>query len=140
VNFYLDTSIIVSLLTAGRFSARAEAFARAHRDELLVSDFSAAEFSSVIARRVRAGELLPEDGRTTLADFDTWRVRAVLRVEIAPGDVAQADGYMRRLDLALRTPDAIHIAMTQRCEASLVTFDHAMATAARALGVSVADA
>jgi predicted nucleic acid-binding protein len=43
-----------------------------------------------------------------------------------------------RLDLTLRTPDAIHIAIARRLDATLVTFDQRMATNARALGMAVA--
>jgi predicted nucleic acid-binding protein len=46
--------------------------------------------------------------------------------------------FLRRLDLALRTPDAINIAMAQRLGATLVTFDKKMAAAARSIGTAVA--
>ncbi len=48
-----------------------------------------------------------------------------------------AEAFVRRLDLALRTPDALHIAMAQRVDATLVTFDEKMATCAKALGTPV---
>jgi predicted nucleic acid-binding protein len=44
---------------------------------------------------------------------------------------------LRRLDLTLLTPDALHIAIAARIDATLVTFDRAMATSARALGMAV---
>jgi len=47
---------------------------------------------------------------------------------------------LRRLDLNLRAPDAIHIAITERANATLVTFDLKMADSARSLGVAVASA
>jgi predicted nucleic acid-binding protein len=43
---------------------------------------------------------------------------------------------LRRLDLNLRTPDAIHIAIAQRLGAELATFDVRMAESAEALGVT----
>jgi predicted nucleic acid-binding protein len=52
-------------------------------------------------------------------------------------DFAGAEGLVRRLDLTLRTPDALHIAIARRAGAALVTFDKAMATVAGALGLSV---
>jgi predicted nucleic acid-binding protein len=39
----------------------------------------------------------------------------------------------------LRAPDAINIAIAQRCEARLLTFDEKMARSARALGITVID-
>jgi len=41
------------------------------------------------------------------------------------------------LDLTLRAPDAINIAIAQRIEADLLTFDDQLAASARALGTTV---
>jgi len=136
---YLDTSVIVNLLLKEPFSARAEAFASRNRDVLVVTDFAAAEVSAVVVRLVRMGETSEDAARVHLADFDDWLARSVLRLEITPADIARADSYMRRLDLSLRTPDAIHIATARRLEARLATFDRRMADAARILGVPVAE-
>ena len=48
-----------------------------------------------------------------------------------------ADAYVRRFDLALRAPDALHLAVVQRLDLSLITLDRRLATAARELGVGV---
>lgn len=79
-----------------------------------------------------------DQARITFSRFDTWLARAADRVEIIPADVALATAFLRRLDLTLRTPDAIHIAITQRINATLVTFDQRMTAGARALGTAVA--
>ena len=63
--------------------------------------------------------------------------REAQRVESSAGDVAAADTYLRRLDLTLLTPDALHIAIAGRIGATLVTFDRAMAASARVLGMAV---
>jgi predicted nucleic acid-binding protein len=44
---------------------------------------------------------------------------------------------LRRLDLTLRTPDALNIAIAQRAGAAMATFDARMAEAAQALGLDV---
>jgi predicted nucleic acid-binding protein len=41
------------------------------------------------------------------------------------------------IDLPLRTPDAMHIAIAQRIGAEHLTFDNKMAAGARALGTNV---
>src|SRR5207248_8010374 len=84
------------------------------------------------------GESTFEEARSDLSDLDTWLIRFAQRVEIGAADVAVATMFLRRLDLPLLTPDAIHIAITQRLNATLVTFDRQMATSARALGTAVA--
>ena len=85
-------------------------------------------------------ELPIEEGRVVLSAFDRWMLTAAGSVEVSGADIALATSFLRRLDLTLRTPDAVHIAITQRLRAMLVTFDQRMATAARALGVEVANA
>jgi uncharacterized protein len=138
VSLYLDANILVALLTVEPLSERADDFIQSNVERLIVSDFAAAEFASAIARRVRTGETTVEDARNDLADFDVWTARLTERTELSAGDVAAATAYMRRLDLTLLTPDALHIAIARRLGATLVTFDRGMAAAARALGMAVA--
>jgi uncharacterized protein len=135
---YLDASVLVALLTPEPFSERAAAFVSANPAALFVSDFAGAEFASAIARRVRTRETTLSDATRDLSDFDIWVARSASRVEISPADVALATSFLRRLDLPLRTPDALHIAIAQRIEAMLVTFDERMAMSALALGMAVA--
>jgi len=135
---YLDASILVAVLTVEPFSERADGFVRDHPIGLIISDFAAAEFASAIARRVRMREVTVDDARSDLAAFDSWAVRSVQSIEVTAADIAVATTFLRRLDLTLRTPDAIHIAIAQRIGATLVTFDQRMTESARALGMAVA--
>ena len=73
------------------------------------------------------------------AALDAWIVNVARRETLTAGDVANAIGLVRRLDLGLRAPDALNIAITQRCGARLLTFDDKMARSARSLGVTVID-
>ncbi len=138
MSLYLDANIIVALLTLEPLSERAVDFLQNNRESLIVSDFAAAEFVSAIARRVRTRETTIEDARRDLADFEVWVARSTERTDLDPGDIGAATGYLRRLDLALVTPDALHIAIARRLDATLVTFDRGMAVAARTLGMAVA--
>ena len=52
-------------------------------------------------------------------------------------DVRLAYAYVRRFDLALRAPDALHIAIDRRLDVSLATVDRRLAAAAGELGVTV---
>jgi uncharacterized protein len=113
VSCYLDASFLVALLTAEPFSDLADTFVLANPDPLLVSDFASAEFASAIARRVRTRQSTLSDAQKDLSDFDIWAARSARRVDIGPADVAAATAFLRRLDLTLRTPDALHIAIAQ---------------------------
>ena len=68
-----------------------------------------------------------------------WRVLAAdgTEVEAKAVDIAFAEAVLRRLDLNLRTPDAIYLAIAQRLGAELATFDIRMADCARQLGIPV---
>ena len=91
-----------------------------------------------MSRRVRTQEYTLEQGRTALTTFDNWVAGASRQIDGTPIDIAVATTFLRRLDLPLKTPDAIHIAIAQRVGATLVTFDRQMAASARVLGTPVA--
>jgi predicted nucleic acid-binding protein len=140
VNLYLDASVIVALLTTDILTSRAVSYFRTHTPILIVSDFAAAEFASVIARRVRIREVTKPVARIAFAQLDAWMIRNTERAETTTADVMVAALALRRLDLTLRTADALNIAITQRIGATLMTFDEKMAASAKALGVAVAAA
>jgi predicted nucleic acid-binding protein len=129
----------VALLIPEPLSDRASQFVQASADSLIISNLSTAEFASAVSRRVRMGEFTLGDGQTALSSLDDWILQGVRRVNIAARDVALAASFLRRLDLPLRTPDAIHTAIVRRLDATLVTFDQGMAAAARTLGIAVAE-
>jgi uncharacterized protein len=71
------------------------------------------------------------------SSFDAWTARAAKRAETKAADVLAAAAFLRRLDLTLRTADALNIAIAQRLGVALVTFDQKMAASARLLGTLV---
>ena len=138
MSLYFDANVLVTLFVIDPSSARAEAFLSSQPEIVVVSDFSVAEFSSAVGRRVRTHDLTREDGQLAFSNLDTWVARSAYRQEITTADVDAANRILRRLDVNLRTPDAIHIAIAKQLEATLVTFDRSMAASARALGIAVA--
>lgn len=138
MKFYLDASVLVSLLVKDVLTARAYSLLRSQTAVLLVSDFAAAEFASALGRRVRTGELTADEARAAFANLDAWMARTTRRVGTTTADVRSAEAFLRRLDLTLRAPDALNIAIAQRTGAALATFDGKMAVAARALGTETA--
>ena len=138
MSLYPDPSALVALIFIDPSNARAEAFLSAHPEIVVVSDFGIAEFSSAVGRRVRTRDLTPEDAQLVFFNLDTWVARSADREEATAADIDAANRILQRLDIHLRTPDAIHIAIAQRLGATLVTFDQSMATGVRALGMGVA--
>lgn len=137
MSVYLDVNVLVALFVIDTHNERADKAVRDLRENVIVSSLSAAEFSAVIARRVRTRDLRAGEARIAFANFDIWCAQHSARVEFDNTDVAAAIALMRRLDFPLRTPDALHIAIVQRTGCTLLTFDRAMAKVARALGIGI---
>ena len=138
ISIYLDTDIVGALLISEPLSDRAQHYLDECQEELLVSDLTAVEFSSLVARRVRTREFTIDQARLSLSNFDAWAALLTQRIDISSADLTVAMTFLRRLDLPLRTLDAIHLAVVQRLNATLATFDQQMAVAARVLGMAVA--
>lgn len=134
---YLDASVLVALFTDDAMTPRATALMGVAPPPFIVSDFAALEFASAISRIVRMRALSRNTAQQALADLDAWLSRSALEVEIGAGDVSAASGFIRRLDLNLRGPDAMHIALAQRLGATLFTVDAKLKTCAKRLGLPV---
>ncbi len=137
MSFYLDASAILPTLIEEDASAAIDAFVLGSEDAFIVSDFAAAEVASALSRLIRIGELTAEDAAARLADFDAWRAAATSDIDVQASDIRLANVFVRRFELMLRAPDAVHAAICARSGDHLVTLDRRLARAARDLGVTV---
>ncbi len=133
---YLDASAILPTLIDEPGSAAVDAFIAVVREPLVVSEFAAAEVASALSRLVRTRLIEPDDAAARLSDFDAWRAVA-MEMDFQASDMRLAQVYVRRFDLMLRAPDALHVAACRRAGHRLVTLDKRLAFAAAALGVEV---
>ena len=136
---YLDASVVVALLTMDPHSSRAETLIERTSGDLVLSDLAVAEFTSVVARRVRERLLSVEEADAACAALDRRAAGETAPLDTTTFDIRRAALVLRRRDLNLRTQDAIDIALTERLGGSLATFDAGMVRAARALGVALAE-
>ena len=134
---YIDTSVLLPTLIAEASTEAVYNYLGTANQELLISDFGAAEVASALSRLVRMLTLTGEDASARLADFDAWRAAMSSPVDIQPVDSRLAYIFVRRFELQLRAPDALHLAIVRRLDATLVTLDRRLADAARELGVAV---
>ena len=81
--------------------------------------------------------LAADDAAQRLDDFDVWRAVASSPVDLQPADARLAYAMVRRFELRLRAPDALHLAIARRVDATLVTLDGRLGAAAREIGVTV---
>ena len=137
MSLYLDASVLIPTIVMEQTSATVFEFLLARADDLTVSDFAVAEVAAGLSRLVRMGRLDATDAADRLADFDDWRAGMTATVDVAAPDCRLASTYVRRFDLMLRAPDALHAAICRRLDFSLVTLDRRLASAARKLGLDV---
>jgi predicted nucleic acid-binding protein len=133
----LDASAVVPFLVPEIASPTVDAFFGAAKEPLVISEFTAAEVASALSRLARTHKLTPSKAVERLADFDVWRATAAEDVDLHASDVRLANLYVRRFDLMLRAPDALHAAICRRADLRLITLDRRLAAAARALGLAV---
>jgi predicted nucleic acid-binding protein len=135
LSLYLDASVLVPLFIAE--TRTNDAHFALQGQELFISDLAEAEFSAAIAKRVRVGDLTAAEATSVYATFDVWTARAASRARIESGDMAATVALVRRLELSLRMPDAANIAIAQRLDAKMFTFDNRLAAAAGVVGLDV---
>jgi uncharacterized protein len=132
----LDASALASIFVDDEHSPAVRRWLGARPPGIMVSTFAAAEFAAVVGRHVRMRHLGVGDGAGMLLLFDMWLSRDAETLEVEPEDHRVAASFVRRFDLGLRAPDALHIAACRRLGLSLLTFDRRQAVAAAALGVA----
>jgi len=137
LSLYIDPSALLPAFVEEARSDTVDRLLRTSNEALCVSEFAAAEFASALSRLVRTHVLDQDLALQRLADFDAWRAAEAVLIDVESADIRSASIIVRRFDLMLRTPDALHVAIARRLGAALVTFDHRLATAARAMGVAV---
>ena len=137
MTFYLDASAILPTLVEEAASASVDVFLAGASGPLIISDFAATEVASALARLLRMGLLAERSARERLDTFDVWRATVGSNFELQPSDVRLAGILIRRFDLSLRAPDAIHIAACRRGDYTLITLDRRLASATQALDVRV---
>lgn len=134
MSVYLDASDLAASFANDPFTDRVDSCLRAEAPSLLISDFAGAEMASAIARRVRTTERTTGEANDVFIAFDESPIRLDSWVETTPADIAMATTLVRRLDLGLRAPDALSIAIAQRVGSAPWAFDQKMAEGARTLG------
>lgn len=118
-------------------STAVHAFADTVTENIFISDLAAGELASAVSRRVRMGELSADSARGRLALFDEWIASDTISLSLDNADIRRAAILIRRFDLKLLMPDAIHLALCERHELTLVTLDERLADASQALGIEV---
>lgn len=133
---YLDTSVIVAALGGEVWSVDVAEWIAGNAHECAVSAWVGTEYSNVVARRVRMGQFDTPQQSKALQAYATV-VESLAHVAIIDSDFRSAAQYVDRVDLGLRAPDALHLAVAKRHACQVVTLDRGMRDAAQALEVPI---
>lgn len=134
---YLDTSVIVSIITFDANSARAGRWYESFYGPVIVSDLANLEVCAVISRDLRSKRFSRVSADKARSDFDALRATSE-RWSHGAQDFTLADRFVRNYSTKLSAPDALHLASAKNAAAALATFDERLAEAGRSQGVEVA--
>jgi predicted nucleic acid-binding protein len=135
VSLYLDAGAVMAVVAEEETNALVDPVIRNAGTLVLLSEFCLAECSAAISKLARMRIRSIGEADLLMDRLDRWAAALTNRTAIENADVTNAIGLVRRHELKLRAPDAIHIAATHRLGATLVTLDRGMARAATALGL-----
>lgn len=136
---YLDTSVVVALLTPEDRSPQALDWFAQCRDPLISSDWLITETHSALGIKQRHHGLSPEISQAAGEQFERLLQSGVELRSLERDRFRQAAELLRDPALGLRAGDALHLAVALHSHCiQLASFDRQMLTAAAALGMSPA--
>ena len=135
MSIYLDASVLVPFLIDEPATPLVNRWLGHMDRDLVVSDLSVGEVVAALHRAVRnrREELTAIVSR--LQAFERWHNKSCEHEPFISADLRQAVEFVRHFELAIRMPDALHLAACARLGLTLATFDRRLLRAAEALGV-----
>jgi predicted nucleic acid-binding protein len=136
---YLDTSVVVAYYCPEALSERAERIVRLE-PEPAISNLTRVEFLSALARKKQDRELSGSEASRISAEFEKHVRDGLYRLLPLEHDhFERARNWLQTLDAAIRTLDALHLALAAEREIAIATADRVMARHARRLGIALVE-
>lgn len=134
---YLDTSVVVAYYLPEALSTRAQAIYTAQAAPA-ISELVELEFFAALSLRLRTGDLERTQAERVASLFLShldggWYTR----IHLHAGHYVAARSFIARFDLPLKSPDALHLAVSASERLPLVTADRQLARNAESLGLEV---
>jgi predicted nucleic acid-binding protein len=133
---YLDTCVLLALLTPEVHSAAASAFLEQAAETLAISPWTATELHSALALKVRTGALSATEADRVLEVFESSLAPGLLWLDLEADDFRNANACLRGWSTSLRTADALHLAIASGRGATLCSLDAPFVQAAQQLGLA----
>ena len=134
---YFDTSFLAPLILPEATTFRVAAFVeRLPGDEQTVSHWTRVEFSSLIAQKVRMGDLDEEKAERADARFEEMLKNSFAVALPSVEDFDLAKRYLAMFAPGLSAPDALHLAVaSNRGATAIFSLDKGFLKAGRILGL-----
>ena len=136
---YLDTSFVTPLVIAENSSDAVEAFVlNVEAGELATSLWTQVELASLVSRKVRMGELADRQAQAVRSEFDRLLSESFEVLVPTAADFAKAVEYLETPKTALRSGDALHLAIAGNRRANkILTLDNGFVEAGKRLRLPV---
>lgn len=136
---YLDTAVVLTLFVREPMSESVGKWIAARRQPLAFSDWGLTECASALGIKLRRGELDADFAARAFQAIASFANESCELIACAGHHQREAQGLLARFDLSLRSGDALHLAISQHVQATLVTCDKQFMAAAKAIGAKVRD-
>ncbi|NWO05992.1 MAG: type II toxin-antitoxin system VapC family toxin [Alteromonadaceae bacterium] len=138
---YFDTSAILPYYRQEPASDRVQSLLVSQNQPVLISHLTEVEVSSALARWVRMGELTePQANRVESAFYDDVSHGRFLLTPVESSFYRRASHWIATRKTSLRTLDALHLACAEHHQATLISEDDALITAALFFGINASKA
>lgn len=132
----MDTSVLTGAYCQESGSHQAQRVLQDH--EPAISSLTRLELSSAIAKKVRAGTLSRDEATRIIAEFQIHIRDGVFELlAIQAAHYALANDWMDACVTAVRTLEALHLALAHSNGLTLITADKALARAGEQLGAKI---
>jgi predicted nucleic acid-binding protein len=132
---YVDTCVLLAVLTPEVHSPTATAFLAEALVPLAISSWSVTELHSALGLKVRTKALSQVQAEAVLHGFERSLAPGLLVLEPEAQDFRNANACLRGWTTTLRAADALHLAIASGRGASLCSLDGPFVAAAQQLGL-----
>ena len=132
---YLDTSVVVAAVAREIATEQVQRLISEEPPETLaISDWTVTETSSALAIKLRTKQFTAADRAEALAAFRGLQLECFLSLPLRSEHFRMAATFIDRGEIALKSGDALHLAVAADYGATLWTLDRRLSETALALG------